>query len=145
MDILAGNSLARRIVLSVALGLGLILAIFGLVSFWTLDQMTQAAHRERLVLAATIAGHADDVLRYSFNEVGRIATSLTLDASDVLTPDQTEGLSRLQQRLGAFAALALVRTDGQVLWSGPPDGGGSGLTTVGFSRASLVAERGVLG
>ncbi len=56
-------SLARRIVASVALGLGLILLLFGLVAQRTIQDSTEVAYRERVMLAQVLASRLDEVLR----------------------------------------------------------------------------------
>lgn len=120
MRTLTSKSLARRIVISVMLGLSLILTIFGLVSSWTVDQMVQSVYRERLLLAKTIAEHVDDILLYSRGELTRTAQLLALDSTDQISADQKEILLRASHDMGTFATIALVGSNGNVIWIDPP-------------------------
>lgn len=117
---LTSASLARRIVISVMLGMSLILTIFGLVSSWTVDQMVQSAYRERLLLAKTVAGHVDDILLYSQGELTRTAESITIDSTGQIDEDQREFLRRASHDIGTFATIALVSDNRGVLWIDPP-------------------------
>ena len=56
--------LQYRIVLSVVLGLGVILLLFGLVTYWSIQQTIQAAYAERVTLAGTLAQRVTDVFDY---------------------------------------------------------------------------------
>lgn len=118
---LASRSLARRMVISVLLGLGLILTIFGLVSMWTVEQMVQSVYRERLLLARTVAGHVDDIFRYSMGELRWAAQSLAVDPAGQMDESQKEALRRSSRDIGSFATIVLVGERRQILWSDPPD------------------------
>ncbi len=59
-------SLSRRIVASVAVGLGFILLLFGLVVGWTIRESTEAEYSERVALAQTLAANVDPA-RPGFN------------------------------------------------------------------------------
>jgi hypothetical protein len=90
-------TLARRIVFSVALGLAVILVLFGVVAIWTVRDSTQTAYRERVDLAQVFASRADDSMRRSWDSFAGAAGELRLERGKPLTVSQRETLTRSEE------------------------------------------------
>jgi signal transduction histidine kinase len=124
---MAGSlSLTRRIVVSVALGLGLILLLFGVVAAWTIQESIEAAYRERVALAQAVAWHVDAVIRYAQATLQREADHLALTPDRPLTDDQRLQLAQLRRQVSTFASLAVSDVEGTIRWTdarpvGPAD------------------------
>lgn len=118
MQILSESlSLSRRIVISVALGLGLILLLFGIVVLWTTQESTEAAYRARVVLAETLSNRADDMLGYWLGALEREARVLQVEPDRPLTDDQQLRLATLRLQSGVFVTLAVADSSGTIIWS----------------------------
>jgi signal transduction histidine kinase len=79
--------LQYRITASVGLGLGLILALFGYVSFWSIGQATDAALRERRELAVLIAHQLDSI--FAGVPEGALDSHMLAGVLDVAEPAET--------------------------------------------------------
>lgn len=112
-------SLSRRIVASVALGLTLILLLFGVVALWTFQESTQAAYGERVTLAQMLSARVDDELRYALVTLDREAAELRIAPRRPLTEDQRQALTDLRFRLGTFAIISVTDAAGTTIWTDP--------------------------
>ncbi|MBI3998902.1 MAG: GAF domain-containing protein [Armatimonadetes bacterium] len=112
-------SLSRRIVASVALGLTLILGLFGLVALWTIRDSTEVAYRERVTLAQTLARRVDDVLGYALVMLEREAAILRIEPGRPLADDQRQRLADLRLRVGSFSIVSVTDASGITVWTEP--------------------------
>ena len=112
-------SLSHRIVASVALGLCLILLLFGLLALWTIRESTDAVYGERVALAEALAQHVDDVLGYAQVTLEREAAGLQIEPGRPLTQDELRQLAELRLRLGSFAIPSVTDAEGIVVWADP--------------------------
>src|SRR6266542_2794848 len=118
--------LQHRIVLSVVLGLSVILLLFGLVAFWTIQQSIQAAYAERVTLAEVLAQRATDVFSYELalleHEAGEpehVAANLH-PAVGVPPSEALQGLlADLRLEMGTPAVLSLTDAAGNAIWTEP--------------------------
>ncbi len=110
-------SLARRIVASVALGLGLILLLFGLVAQRTIQDSTEVAYRERVMLAQVLASRLDEVLRYAVSTLEREASGFTTPPRDPAGVQRFDRLAELGHRVGIFTHLTVVDSAGDEVWT----------------------------
>ncbi len=115
----APHSLGRRIVTSVALGLALILLLFGLVALWTVQASTEAAYRERVALAQALVWHVDGALGYALATLEREAGELHLEPGQPLSEEQAGHLADLRAQVGSFALLSLADATGATMWADP--------------------------
>lgn len=118
---LAPLSLSRRIVASVALGLGVTLVVFALVVLWTIHDSAEAAYGERVTLAQTLGTRVDDVLRYALVSLEREAADLTIETGRPLTEAQRRRLADLRFRVGSFAILSVTDAEGMASWTDPSE------------------------
>ncbi|MBI2907596.1 MAG: GAF domain-containing protein [Chloroflexi bacterium] len=106
------GSLSRRIIASVAIGLSLILVLFGFVALWRINESTEGAYRGRVALAQALVSRLDDVLRYYL-------ATLEREAAD-LGGSPRYPLADLSLRLGSFATVTATDAQGNTLWTDPP-------------------------
>lgn len=104
---------------SVAIGLGLILLLFGLVAAGTIQQSTDAAYRERVILAQALASHVDDQIHQALVTLEREAGDFTLAPGRPLTEDQRHRLIDLRSQESNFAILSIVDVEGNTAWADP--------------------------
>ncbi|MDP2726691.1 MAG: hypothetical protein Q8P59_04035, partial [Dehalococcoidia bacterium] len=109
-------SLKRRITLSVALGLASILAVFGYVSMWAVQQSTEQIYHEREALARTTARYVDSQMARIQRE---LVEAVTLVARETSPQGRQQVLSAHQK--GAYARLALLDSSGAVVQQVPED------------------------
>ncbi|MBI4493009.1 MAG: GAF domain-containing protein [Chloroflexi bacterium] len=104
---------------NVALGVILILLLFGVVALWTIRESTEAAYRERVMLAKVLVGRVDDALRYALATLERGAPAVKVDPGRPLTSVQRRQLAELRLELGSFAIVTLADASGNTLWTDP--------------------------
>ncbi|MDO8689592.1 MAG: hypothetical protein Q7R39_06210, partial [Dehalococcoidia bacterium] len=109
-------SLKRRITLSVALGLAFILAVFGYMTMWAVQQSTDQIYHEREALARSTARYVDALMLRLQREV-EDAASL---ASQVTTLRARSELIAAH-RSDVFNRLLLANYHGDVTWQTPSD------------------------
>lgn len=112
-------SLGHRIVASVALGLCLILALYGLLALWTIRESTDAVYGERVALAEALAQHVDDVLGYTQATLEREAAGLRIEPGRPLTEEERLRLADLRLQLGNFAIPSIADAEGVAVWTDP--------------------------
>jgi signal transduction histidine kinase len=124
---LRSPSLARRSMAFSVLGLTLSLALLGMVTLWTVDDITQQEYRERLDLATATASHVDRALDQSLHTLGLAAEQLSIP----LTQEQTLNLDGLALQLGRATRFEVTDPRGAVVWqdSRLPPLGSAALTT----------------
>ncbi|MDO8689188.1 MAG: histidine kinase [Dehalococcoidia bacterium] len=110
-------SLKRRITLSVALGLASILAVFGYMTMWAVQQSTDEIYREREALVRSTAGYVDGLMRRVQSELQAAAA---LASQGISLGDRRKVIVALQS--DAFSSLMLVGNNGDVIWQDPSDG-----------------------
>jgi signal transduction histidine kinase len=76
------TSLQRRIIILVAVGMLLMLAVLGVVSSLSIKESINRALRERLLLAQTVAGHLDYVMRQNLIRLQDIGFAPGVDLTD---------------------------------------------------------------
>ncbi len=135
-------SLSRRIVASVALGLGLILLMFGLVSLWTVGEATQTAYGERVAFAQALATRVDDVLRYSEQALGTEADQLGLEPGQPLDQEQQRQLASFRLRFESFVVVSVSDVDGANTWTEPPSAAAEFGSPLQQESVRLVASTG---
>lgn len=119
---LAANlTLGKRIALLVALGLALVISLFGFLSLRGLQESSDRAVQERLVSAQLTARHIDDFLKLYLDVM---AQAVDAESSSLRSPDPTaraQVMDRLRHRRGGIYAHAVFLTDasGNVLLSEP--------------------------
>ena len=107
-------SLQYRITASVGLGLGLILALFGYVSFWSIDQATDEALHERRELAVLIAHQLDSL--FAGASEGALDAHTLAGVLDVADRDGTDGRPGTNGRLD----VQIIDPAGLVIASSTP-------------------------
>lgn len=113
-SILSRLSLKRRITLSVALGLASVLAVFGYVTMWAVQQSTDQIYRERESLARTTARYVDSLMARVYRELEEVAYL----ASQTASLEERQRLLLTHQR-GAYTRLALLDAGGALVWQAP--------------------------
>ncbi|MBI2862250.1 MAG: GAF domain-containing protein [Chloroflexi bacterium] len=130
--------LAWRITLSVALGLGLILVMFGLVASWTVQQSTEAAYRERLVLAKAMASYVDGALLSALSDLEQTSAQLGLGEGEESESELRRSLAKFISGYGPSSSVAFLDTGGTVVVTEPRESetvGASLLDRPGASEA----------
>ncbi|MBI2322878.1 MAG: HAMP domain-containing protein [Chloroflexi bacterium] len=135
-------SLSRRIVVSVAVGLGLIQLFFGVVALWSIQESSEAAYRERVMLAQVLAEHVDEALRYAMATLQHEATEITLEAGHPLTESQRSEAAEARRRIGGFVIVSIIAAGGTTLWTDPEVGGALIGTPLEHPSAQLALRRG---
>lgn len=105
-------TLSRRVMAGVALGLTVILLLFGPVSRWTIHEATRAAYADRVELARMMASHVDHLLLSTLDLLQREAIGLgpalrqeritkvvRRVAKDLIANDETEISEVVRRRL----------------------------------------------
>lgn len=110
--------LARRIVLSVALGLALILVLFGLVAMWTVEQATESEYAARLEVTRALAAETDVNVQAAQNALRRTAPSLAAWKGGAVGGVEQAALRAMLAPNGAFSSVELLDRGGTVRWSG---------------------------
>ncbi|MCL5026406.1 MAG: GAF domain-containing protein [Chloroflexi bacterium] len=99
-----------------AIGLGLILLLFGFVVAWTVQESIEAAYRERAALAQVVAGRVDDEIRYALVTLEREAADLAIQPGHPLTGDQRRHLVDLRPQVGTLSVVSVVDIEGNNVW-----------------------------
>jgi signal transduction histidine kinase len=126
------------------LGLTLSLALLGMVTLWTVDDITEQEYRERLDLATATASHVDRALDQSLHTLGLAAQQLSMP----LTADQSLQLDGLALQLGRATRLEVTDPRGAVVWqdSRLPQLGSAAFTTSSqLIQSALVTAHGQVG
>jgi signal transduction histidine kinase len=135
-------SLTRRIIVSVALCLAVILTLYLLVALWTIEESTEVAFRERTTLAKVLAERVDDALIQALRTVQAEAATLSVGPDHPLTDPQRHRLSSLGPPGGTFSRIAVVDVDGAVIWSEPAlEAGSASVTDLLGPQATLPMDR----
>lgn len=135
-------SLGHRIVARVAVGLALVLALFGFVALWTIRETSEAAYGERVTLAEMLANRVDDMLRYALVTLEREVTDLTLERGQPPSRDQRQRLTELRDRIESFAVVSIADSEGIVVWTDPSPAPDFAVGTLLLSRSGLVLSNG---
>jgi signal transduction histidine kinase len=114
-------SLVRRIIVSVALCLTLILAMYLLVALWTINESSEAAFRERVTLAKVLAERIDEVLGLELLTLQAEAATLVLSPPYRLAEVQGHRLASLIRPLGDFNRVSVADANGDIIWTNPAD------------------------
>lgn len=139
--------LAQRIVLGVAAGLALILALFGVVAVWTVQQATATEYAARLQITRTLAAETDDSVLAAQQSLERAAARLTGWSGHALTPLQHTSVQQTLVPDGDFSTVELLGSDGTLRWSGStlvgvPPPAWAALPSVRAARAQGGAQAG---
>jgi signal transduction histidine kinase/HAMP domain-containing protein len=112
------SSLGRRIVLSVAIGLALVLVAFSVVAVWSVQEATESAYTERVALADALVWHVDDILGYSLATLEAEAATLTIEPGQPIPGEQAKRLSALRSEMDSFN-ISVSDAGGVTIWSEP--------------------------
>src|SRR5579859_1843111 len=112
------SSLGRRIVVSVALGLALVLIAFSVVAVWSIQEATESAYTERVALADALVWHVDDILGYSLATLEAEAAALTIEPTHSIPGEQAQRLSTLRAEMDSFS-LSVIDAEGVTIWTAP--------------------------
>ncbi|HEX9014505.1 MAG TPA: GAF domain-containing protein [Chloroflexota bacterium] len=134
-----GLSLGRRIALLVALGLSLVISLFGFLSLRGLQESSNRAVQERLVAAQLTSRHIDDFLTLYLDVLSQNVDEETAGLRSTDAAARARVMDRLRhQRSGAFAhAILLTDREGNVLWADNP---GASMDASVSSEAGIAAE-----
>lgn len=134
----AKMSLQQRITLSVALGLGLILTLFGAAALWAVQQSTEAVLRERLLLAQAMAGQVDNRIGFALDQLEKMARPVERDNIEA----QRKALADAYSQQDLLAGLAWLDDSGVVVWSEPAHLGGIGAPWQLYPSVALALRGG---
>ncbi len=112
-------SLGHRIVARVALGLALVLALFGFVALWTIRETSEAAYAERVTLAQLVANRVDDMLRYTVATLEREGADLSFRRGDSPSPDQRKRLMDVRERIESITRISIADLEAISVWADP--------------------------
>ncbi len=115
--------LSQRIVLSVALSLAIVLALFGLLAYWTVQQATSSEYAARLRLTQVLAAQTDASIQTTQNTLFRAALRVS-EAPDNSASDAFDATLRpLLGPDGPFSSVVVLGDTSQVLWSASSEPG----------------------
>ncbi|MBI2954544.1 MAG: HAMP domain-containing protein [Chloroflexi bacterium] len=133
-------SFRQRIALSVALGLSVVLAMLSYAALWALQQSTDAAFRDRKILAQNVASHVDEAIARPYEILQRTAGLAGIDLEDGDLAPEKYTIRETHLQMGSFSTITLLDAEGTVLWaeSRPQDFVGSNL---GWHSGAMQAKR----
>ncbi len=137
------RSLLWRVMILVAIGMGAVLAAFGVSSLLAVNESTDRTLDEHRALAQATAGHVDYVVRQSLEALDEIAFAEGFDMDDGDPQPEQQAVRRAYLGSIFSGGVYLVDAGGRLLWaepgypSGQADGSGSSL----IGGAALASGR----
>ncbi len=118
----ASAGLRRRMIVLVAIGLTVMLLLFGLIGARAIGESIERTLRERLVMAELTAVHLDQTLAQALYQVELAASSSTINLTDNDLAPEKQMLRYTYLRSRIFTeGVFLLDGDGTVLWKEPQD------------------------
>ncbi|HEU4760359.1 MAG TPA: HAMP domain-containing protein [Dehalococcoidia bacterium] len=135
------HGLQWRVLILVAIGMSAVLAAFSVSSLLAVSESTQRTLEDRRALAEATAGHVSYVVRRSLETLDEVAFAPHFDLSD--SDPEPERLALRRAYFGSiFAAVYLVDTGGEVLWTEPHRSSLLGTSIAGQANTNATLESG---